>query len=74
MSYPEKLADLKPSELVSPPVITIDYELLKGCPIEVIDAVHALVDAYEGVGGGVVPASRPSPTAARWPGRSSTRP
>lgn len=49
MSYPEKIADLSPSELVSPPVITIDYELLKGCPVEVIDAVHALVDAYRGV-------------------------
>ena len=55
MSYPEKIADLSPSELVSPPVITIDYEHLKGCPFEVINAVHALVDAYEGVGGGVVP-------------------
>lgn len=55
MSYPEKITDLSPSELVSPPVITIDYEFLKGCPFEVIDAVHALVDAYEGVGGGVVP-------------------
>lgn len=55
MAYPEKVTDLKPDQRVSAPVVLIDYDLLKGCPVEVIDAVHDLVDAYENAGGGVVP-------------------
>lgn len=61
MTYPEKVTDLKPDQLVSAPVVLIDYDLLKGCPVEVINAVHDFVDAYENAGGGVVPRERPYP-------------
>lgn len=31
MSYPSTIDDLKPSQLVSEPVVTIDYDLLETC-------------------------------------------
>ena len=52
MSYPEKVTDLKPSELATPPVVLIDYRYLEGCSDEAIDAVNRLVDIFERLGGG----------------------
>lgn len=52
MAYPEKVTDLKPDQLASPPVVIIDYQYLEGCPDEVRDAVNRLVDAFERLGGG----------------------
>lgn len=52
MAYPEKVSDLRPSELVSPPVVIIDYRYLEGCPDEAIDAVNRLVEIFERLGGG----------------------
>lgn len=52
MAYPEKVTDLKPDQLASPPVVLIDYRYLKGCPDEAIDAVNRLVDVFERLGGG----------------------
>ena len=51
MPYPEKVTDLKPSELVSPPVVLIDYRYLEGCPDEAISTVNHLVDIFELLGG-----------------------
>lgn len=51
MAYPEKVTDLKPDELASPPVVLIDYRYLEGCPDEAIYAVNHLVDILERLGG-----------------------
>lgn len=37
MGYPEKITNLKPSELSSTPVVLIDYQYLEGCPDEEAD-------------------------------------
>lgn len=52
MAYPEKVTDLKPSELTTPPVVLIDYRYLEGCPDEAVHAVNRLVDVLERLGGG----------------------
>lgn len=52
MAYPEKVTDLKPSELTSPPVVLINYRYLEGCSDEALDAVNRLVDVFEPLGGG----------------------
>jgi hypothetical protein len=52
MAYPEKVTDLRPDELASPPVVLIDYRYLGGCPDEAIRAVNHLVDIFERLGGG----------------------
>jgi hypothetical protein len=51
-AYPEKVTDLKPDELTSPPVVLIDYRYLEGCPDEAVHAVNHLVDVFERLGGG----------------------
>lgn len=51
MAYPEKVTDLKPSELVSPPVVLIDYRYLEGCPDEAVSTINHLVDIFEQLGG-----------------------
>ena len=52
MAYPEKVTDLRPDELASPPVVLIDYRYLEGCPDEAINAVNHLADVFERRGGG----------------------
>lgn len=52
MTYPEKVTDLKPSELTSPPVVLVDYRYLEGCSDEAIQAVNHLVEVFEQLGGG----------------------
>lgn len=39
MSYPRTINDLKPSQLVSGPVVTINYDLLGGLPSEAREAI-----------------------------------
>lgn len=39
MSYPKTIDDLKPSQRVSDPVVTIDYDLLDGLPSEAREAI-----------------------------------
>lgn len=53
MAYPEKVTDLKPDQLASPPVVLIDYQYLEGCSDEARDAVNHLADVFERLGGGV---------------------
>lgn len=52
MAYPEKVTDLKPDELTSPPVVLIDFRYLEGCPDEAVHAVNKMVDIFERLGGG----------------------
>jgi len=52
MAYPEKVTDLKPDQLTTPPVVLIDYRYLEGCSDKALDAVNRLVDVFEQLGGG----------------------
>ncbi len=47
MAYPAKITDLKPSELVSDPVVIIDYDLLPGLPAEAQEAILKAVSVFE---------------------------
>ena len=47
MSYPRTIDDLKPSQLVSGPVILINYDLLGGLPSEARDAILGAVAVME---------------------------
>ena len=47
MAYPEKVTDLKPSQLVSRPVVYIDYDLLSGLPAEAQAALLKAVSVFE---------------------------
>ena len=47
MVYPEKVTDLKPDQLVSDPVVFIDYDLFPGLPAEAQEAPLKAVSAFE---------------------------
>jgi hypothetical protein len=47
VSYPRTIDDLKPSQLVSDPIVTIDYDLLDGLPSEARDAILGAVAVME---------------------------
>lgn len=47
MAYPEKVTDLKPDQLVSDPVVFIDYDLFPGLPAEAQEALLKAVSAFE---------------------------
>lgn len=47
MSYPEKVTDLTPDQLVSAPVVFIDYDLLPGLPAEAQEALLKAVSVFE---------------------------
>lgn len=47
MSYPKTIDDLKPSQRVSDPVVTIDYDLLDGLPSEAHEAILKAVAVME---------------------------
>lgn len=47
MSYPEKITDLTSSELVSDPVVYINYDLLPGLPTEAQEALLKAVTIFE---------------------------
>lgn len=47
MSYPRTIDDLKPSQRVTGPVITIDYDLLGGLPPEAREAILNAVTIME---------------------------
>jgi hypothetical protein len=47
MSYPRTIDDLKPSQLVSDPIVTIDYDLLDGLPSEAREAILKAVAVME---------------------------
>lgn len=47
MSYPEKITNLKPDQLVSRPVVYIDYDLLPGLPAEAQAALLKAVSVFE---------------------------
>lgn len=47
MAYPEKVTDLKPDQLVSRPVVYIDYDLLPGLPAESQAALLKAVSIFE---------------------------
>lgn len=47
MAYPEKVTDLKPDQLVSGPVVLIDYDLLPGLPVEAQEALLKAVSVFE---------------------------
>ena len=47
MPYPRTIDDLKPSQRVSGPVVTIDYDLLDGLPSEAREAILRAVSAME---------------------------
>ena len=47
MACPEKVTDLKPDQLVSDPVIFIDYDLLPGLPVEAQEALLKAVSVFE---------------------------
>lgn len=47
MSYPEKITDLSPMDLVSDPVIYIDYDLLPGLPTEAQEALLKAISVFE---------------------------
>lgn len=55
MAYPAKITDLKPSELVSDPVVTIDYDLLPGLPAEAQEAILKAVSVFERLCDNLVP-------------------
>lgn len=46
-AYPEKVTDLKPDQLVSDPVVFIDYDLFPGLPAEAQEALLKAVSAFE---------------------------
>ena len=47
MAYPEKITDLMPDQLVSDPVIIIDYDLLSGLSAEAQAALLKVVSVFE---------------------------
>lgn len=47
MAYPEKVTDLTPDQLVSAPVVFIDYALLSGLPAEAQEALLKAVSVFE---------------------------
>lgn len=47
MAYPEKITDLTASELVSDPVVYINYDLLPGLPTEAQEALLKAVTVFE---------------------------
>lgn len=47
MAYPEKVTDLTPNQLVSRPVVYIDYDLLPGLPAEAQAALLKAVSVFE---------------------------
>lgn len=47
MSYPGTIDDLKPSQRVSDPIVTIDYDLLDGLPSEAREAILKAVAVME---------------------------
>ena len=47
MSYPRTIDDLKPSQRVSDPIVTIDYALLDGLPSEAREAILKAVAVME---------------------------
>lgn len=47
MPYPRTLDDLRPSQRVSDPVVTIDYDLLDGLPSEAREAILRAVAIME---------------------------
>lgn len=47
MAYPEKVTDLRPYQLVSDPVVFIDYDLFPGLPAEAQEALLKAVSAFE---------------------------
>lgn len=47
MAYPEKVTDLKPDQLVSDPVVFIDYDLFPSLPAEAQEALLKAVSAFE---------------------------
>lgn len=47
MAYPEKVTDLMPDQLVSRPVVYIDYDLLPGLPAEAQAALLKAVSVFE---------------------------
>nr|DAY35374.1 MAG TPA: Protein of unknown function (DUF1595) [Caudoviricetes sp.] len=47
MAYPEKVTDLTPDQLVSDPVVFIDYDLLPGLPAEAQEALLKAVSIFE---------------------------
>lgn len=47
MSYPEKITNLEPDQLVSRPVVFIDYDLLPGLPAEAQAALLKAVSVFE---------------------------
>lgn len=47
MAYPEKVTDLTPDQLVSAPVVFIDYDLLSGLPAEAQEALLKAVSIFE---------------------------
>lgn len=65
MSYPRTIDDLKPSQLVSDPVILINYDLLGGLPSEARDAILGAVAVMERLSDD--PSPRKSTVAYRRP-------
>ena len=47
MSYPRTIDDLKPSQRISDPIVTIDYGLLDGLPSEAREAILKAVAVME---------------------------
>lgn len=47
MSYPRTIDDLKPSQRVSDPIVTIDYDLLDSLPSEVREVILKAVAVME---------------------------
>lgn len=47
MAYPEKVTDLTPDQLVSAPVVFIDYDLLPGLPAEAQEGLLKAVSVFE---------------------------
>lgn len=47
MAYPEKVTDLTPDQLVSAPVVFIDYDLFPGLPAEAQEALLKAVSVFE---------------------------
>lgn len=65
MSYPKTIDDLKPSQRISDPVVTIDYDLLGGLPSEARDAILEAVAVLERLSDDLPP--RKSTVAYRRP-------
>lgn len=47
MAYPEKVTDLTPDQLVSAPVVFIDYDLLPSLPAEAQEGLLKAVSVFE---------------------------